>query len=278
MPSLQDIPGVEIFGKGQKDFELPVGYVDGAGKVHRNVILREMTGVEDDMLGNDDLPIGERVSNVLCACIQKLGDVSDKELIRQAVSDELKLGLPITEQDRIAAMIFLRRTSLGDTYRFSRNCPRCGERANNREVDLRTLKITGVTDPTKRRVQVTLPSSKRKAVVKVLTAKGSIEIGRLRPSMKDIKSLALLVRLESLDDKSIPDIRIGLDLIKHLPQADRNYLRQVQNAMEASVDTDVEVKCKNPVCGNAWTFPLDVGQGFFLDLDGEVATQTLTWL
>jgi hypothetical protein len=278
VPSLQDIPGVEIFGKGTKDYELPVGYVDGASKVHRNVILREMTGVEDDMLGNDDLPIGERVSNVLCACIQKIGDVSDKDTIRQAVGDDLKMGLPITEQDRIAAMVYLRRTSLGDTYRFSRNCPRCGERANNRELDLRTLKIVPVADPAKRRVQITLPSSKRKAVVKVLTAKGSIEIGRLRPSMKDIKSLALLVRLESIDDKAVPDLQGGLNMIKQLPQADRNYLRQVQNAMEASVDTDVEVKCKNPVCGNAWTFPLDVGQGFFLDLDGEVATQTLTWL
>lgn len=278
MPSLQDIPGVEVFGKGQKDFELPVGYVDGAGKTHRHIIMREMTGVEDDMLGTDDLPIGERVSNVLSSCILKLGDVTDKDTIKQAIGDDLKLGLPLTEQDRIAAMIYLRRTSLGDTYRFSRNCPRCGERANNRELDLRTLKITPVADPTKRRVQVTLPSSKRKAVVKVLTAKGSIEIGRLRPSMKDIKSLALLVRLESLDDKPIGDIRVGLDVIKNLPQADRNLLRQVQNAMEASVDTDIEVKCKNVVCGNVWTFPLDVGQGFFLDLDGEVATQTLTWL
>lgn len=277
MPSLQDIPGVEIYGKGQKDFELPVGYVDGAGKPHRHIVMREMTGVEDDMLGTDDLPIGERVSNVLSACILKLGDVSDKEVIRQAVSDDLKMGLPLTEQDRIAAMIYLRRTSLGDIYRFSRNCPRCGEAAKNRELDLRTLKITTVQDPAKRRVKLTLPSSGKTAVVKVLTAKGSIEIGRLRPVMKDIKSLALLVRLEMLDDKPV-DVRTGLDVIKHLPQADRNYLRQVQFAMEAQVETDVDVKCKNPVCGNAWTFPLDVGQGFFLDLEGEVPTQTLTWL
>ena len=277
MPSLVDIPGVEIFGHGTSLYDLPVGYVDGANKVHRHVILREMTGMEDDMLGNDDLPIGERVTNVLCACIEKIGDVTDKETIRQAVSDDLKLGMPITEQDRIAAMIYLRRTSLGDTYRFSRSCPRCGERASNREVDLRTLKITAVADATKRRVKITLPSSKQEAVVKVLTAKGSMEIGRLRPAMKDIKSLALLVRLESINGKAL-DMRTGLDLIKRLPQADRNYLRQVQNAMEASVETDVEVKCKNPICGNAWTFPLDVGQGFFLDLDGEVATQKLTWL
>ena len=278
MPSIQDIPGVEVFGKGVKDFELPVGYVDPAGKVHRHVVIREMTGVEDDMLGNDDLPIGERVSNVLSSCIQKLGDVTDQQTIRQAITDDLNAGLPLTEQDRIAAMIYLRRTSLGDIYRFTRNCPRCGEAARNREVDLRTLTITPSVDPTKRRVKITLPSSGREAVVKVLTAVGSIEIGRLRPAMKDIKSLALLVRLESLDGKSIPDIRMGLDLIKRLPQADRNYLRQVQFAMEAQVETDIDVKCKNPICGNAWQFPLDVGQGFFLDLDGEVDTQTLTWL
>ena len=280
MAGLTDIPGVEIHGKGQKDFVLPVGHIDSQGKVHDTIILREMTGVEDDMFGNDELPFGERVSAVLSACTVKLGDITDQEIIRQAISDDLKMGLPVTEQDRVAALIYLRRTTLGDTYRFSRTCPRagCKTEARNRTLDLRSLEIKKVAEPTKRRVKVKLPSSKQEAVIKVLTAKGAIEIGRLRFTDKDLKSAALLVRLESLNGKPITDMRAGLDLIKALPQADRNFMRQVTQAMEASVDTDVEVVCSNPICGGTWKFPLDVGQGFFLDLDGEVNTQTLTWL
>ena len=119
MAGLADIPGVEIHGKGAREFTLPVGYVDIAGKVHDTIVLHEMTGVEDDMLGNDDLSIGERVSNVLSSCIDKLGDLEDKEMIRRAVSDDLEgKGYPITEQDRIAAMIFLRRVTIGDLYKF----------------------------------------------------------------------------------------------------------------------------------------------------------------
>ena len=278
MPGLADIPGVEIHGKGVRDFLLPVGYVDGEGTVHDTIILREMTGVEDDMLGNDDLPIGERVSNVLSACAVKLGNIEDPDTIRKAVSDELDVGLPITEQDRIAAMIFLRRVSIGDLYKFERRCPRCSTLAENRAADLRTLKIEKCEHPQKRRVKVKLPRSKQDAVVKVLTAKDSISIGRLRPTQKDLKSLALVARIETIDSQPLGPPRVALEKIKTLPQRDRNYIRQVYNAMEAFVETEIDVECRNPLCQAQWKFPLDVGQGFFLDLEGKLSGEDLNWL
>lgn len=278
MPGLTDIPGVEIHGKGTRDFILPVGYVDASGKVHDTVIMREMTGAEDDMLGNDDLPVGERVTNVLSACIEKLGDISDKDTIRKAVADELESGMPLTEQDRIAAMIFLRRTTIGDMYKFERRCPRCGEMAKNRATDLRELKIDKAPHPERRRVEVTLPRSGKKAILKVLTAKGAVKIGRLRPTQKDLKSLAICARLETLDGKSTDNPRTALSEVKSLPQADRNMLRQAYNAMETFVETDIDVDCRNPICGATWKFPLDVGQGFFLDLEGKISDEDLNWL
>lgn len=278
MPGLTDIPGVELHGKGTRDFTLPVGYVDASGKVHDVVIMREMTGAEDDMLGNDDLPVGERVTNVLSACIEKLGDISDKEIIKKAVSDELESGMPLTEQDRIAAMIFLRRTTIGDMYKFERRCPRCSEMAKNRATDLRELKIDKAPHPERRRVEVTLPRSGKKAILKVLTAKGAVKIGRLRPTQKDLKSLAICARLETLDGKSMDNPRTALNEVKVLPQADRNMLRQAYNAMETFVETDIDVDCRNPICGATWKFPLDVGQGFFLDLEGKISDGDLNWL
>ena len=279
MPSLTDIPGVEIHGKGSRDFLLPVGHIDIEGRVHDTIILREMTGIEDDMMGNDDLSIGERVSSVLSACCSKLGDITDKDTITRAISDNLDgNGLPITEQDRIAAMIFLRRVSLGDVYKFERRCPRCSTMAENRTLDLRSLKIEKSAHPDKRRVKVKLPRSGREAVITVLTAKDAISIGRLRPTQMDLKSLALVARVASLDGEPMGHPQVALNKIKELPQKDRNYIRQVYNAMEANVETDVEVMCRNPICGAAWTFPLDVGQGFFLDLEEKVSDEDLNWL
>ena len=279
MPGLADIPGVEIHGKGARDFLLPVGYVDTEGKVHDTIILREMTGAEDDMLGNDDLPIGERVSAVLSACTVKLGDVEDRETIRKAISDDLEgQGLPVTEQDRIAAMIYLRRVSIGDMYKFERRCPRCSTMAENRATDLRELKIGKSERPAARRVKVTLPRSKKEAIIKVLTAKDAISIGRLRPTQKDLKSLAIAARVEKLDDVPFSDPRLSLRAIKDLPQKDRNYIRQVYNAMETHVETEIDVECRNPLCRATWKFPLDVGQGFFLDLEEKVSEEALNWL
>lgn len=278
MTGIADIPGLKIHGKGQMDFVLPVGYVDPENKVHNNIVVREMTGVEDDMMGNSDLPIGERVSNVLSACIVKLGDIEDRETIKKAVCDELEAGLPLTEQDRVAAMIFLRRVSVGDRYKFERTCPRCGVEAKNRETDLRTLKIEQAAHPERRRVKIELPRSKKIAIVKVLTAKGAIEVGRLRPSQEDLKSLAIVARVETLDGQSLGDPLTALAKIKALPQADRNLIRQVYNAMETNVETDIDVECRNPICLNKWDFPLDVGQGFFLDLGGTVSAEALNWL
>jgi len=278
MPGLVDIPGVEVHGKGTRDWTLPVGYVDASGKVHDQIVLREMKGEEDDMMGNDDLSIGERVSSVLTACTVKLGDVSDAEVIRQAVSDDLKLGLSLTEQDRIAAMVFLRRTTVGDIYKFERRCPRCGVLAENRTFDLRTLKIEKNAHPERRRVQIKLPRSGTDCVVKVLTAKGAAEISRLRPTTKELKSLAIVARIESIDGKPLGDPRKALAIVKELPQADRNAIRQTYNAMEAFVETDIEVECRNPICLITFTFPLDVGQGFFLDLESRLQAQDLKWL
>ena len=278
MPGVTDIPGIEVHGRGQQDFTLPVGYIDGAGKLQDQIILREMTGAEDDMMGNDDLPIGERVSNVLCACTQKLGDVDDKDIIKRAISDSLEIGLPLTEQDRIAAMIYLRRVSIGDLYKFERRCPRCNQMAENRATDLRELKIDKSPHPERRRVKLTLPSSKKECVIKVLTAKGSISVARLRPTQKDLKSLALIARVESLDGKPMGQPQKAMQIIKNLPQKDRNYIRQVYNAMEAFVETEISVECRNPICNANWKFALDVGQGFFLDLEEKVLGEDLNWL
>ena len=104
------------------------------------------------------------------------------------------------------------------------------------------------------------------------------EVGRLRPDQKDLKSLAIVARVESLDGEPLGDPLSALAKIKSLPQADRNLLRQVYNAMETFVETDVDVECRNPICRHKWDFPLDVGQGFFLDLEVTVSAEELNWL
>jgi hypothetical protein len=280
----QNVPTTE---QGNNSFTLPCGYIDPSGNLHNVIKLRELSGVEDDILDSSELSINQRISQVITACTEKLGTVTDKKVIEAAISDNLagisNTGLPLTAQDRIAALLFLRRVSIGDVYKFERRCPKCGEMNKNKQLDLRSLTITPVKDPKKRKVQVTLPRSNKMAVLKVLAAKGEEAVSDLKPTQKDIKSYAILARLESLDGKFVDSsnesaLNEALDLVKKLPQADRAYLIQVYQMIEGNVDTDIQVKCKNAMCGIEFEFPLDLGALFYSSQVNKPTEAELTWL
>lgn len=281
MPGIVDVPGVEVFGKGRGEFQLPCGYVDETGKVHKRVVLRETTGVEEDMMDDDELASNERMTAVLSACCDQIGDVKDKDRIRAIIGDTLPMGHPITSSDRIAMMIFLRQTSVGHLYHFERRCPRCSYLNKGKHVDLRTLEMKQVPEDRvgKRRVEVTLPRSGKKAVVRVLTASYESKLTELRPNQKDLRSAAILARLESLDGATLSNPHVGLAAVKALPQLDRNYLRKVYNLIEADVDTSVEVTCASKICNADFRFPIDLGQAFFSNpVEDQVTDAALNWL
>lgn len=261
-------------------FPLPCGYVDPNGNIHREICLRGMSGAEDDILDDNDLSVTERLTNVLTACTESIGRITDRKVINSAIADDLPEGggLPITAQDRIAALIYLRRATLGDTFKFERRCPRCGELNKNKMLDLRTIKIAPVADPKKRRVQVKLPRSGKNAILKVLTASGEALVAQLKPAQKDLKSHAIMARLETIDDRRMTGTAEDVEIIKTLPQEDRSYLILVYQLMEGNVDTNVQVTCKNGLCGAEFEFPLDLGQLFFTGQAKQPTADDLTWL
>lgn len=282
MPGITDVPGVEVFGKGRGEYELPCGFVDENGKVFKKAILREMTGAEEDMMDDDSIPRHVRTTNVLTECIDQLGNLTDKAKIRDVVADEVKLGKGITSTDRIALMVFLRRTSLGDIYKFERRCP-CPRQhlCKNRSLDLRTIDIKPVPEDRvgKRRVEVTLPRSSKKVILRVMTAKSEAPLVALRPTSKDLRSVAITARVESIDGQVLDDPRVAIDMVKALTQADREYIRSVYDKMEADVDTSVEVQCDHPMCAAEFSFPLELGQSFFSNGEEDGATEKeLRWL
>jgi hypothetical protein len=284
MVTNNDIPDLAVFGKGAGDFKLPCGYVDSNGKVFNRIYLREMTGVEDDILDDDELNVSERMTRVISNCTEKLSSgssdvIEDKAIISAAVGDTLKAGMPLTIPDRMAALLFIRRLSMGDTYKFDRKCPECGKVSKNKEVNLATLTMIYCKDPSKRRVQVKLPRSGKTAVLRVLSAAGERRVAEMRPTQKDVKTAAILARLESLDGKPLSgDDNKDMLLVKGLPLADRRLIISTFNVMEGSIETEIEVKCNSASCGTEYKFDLDLGQVFFSNQAEEVTSEGLTWL
>jgi len=293
MAAHNNIPDLQVFGKGRGDFKLPTGYVDKDGRVFNHIYLREMTGIEDDIMDDDDLNLSERMSRVIANCAEKLstgdsgaeGDqptmIDDKKLILAAISDNLtEGGLPITIPDRMASLLFIRRLSMGDKYQVDgRICPHCAKPIKNKHILLSDLEINYSKDPTKRRVRVKLPRSGKTAVLKVLTASNERKISEARPDLKDVKSLAILSRLDSLDGVVVSgDPETDIDLVRALPKLDRLMLIRTFNVMEGSIETEVTINCTSGLCNKEFVFDLDLGQVFFSSPELEVSLDNLDWV
>ena len=131
----------------QDIFTLPCGYVDESGTLHQKVQLREMTGVEEEILAGKG-EVTARLNRVIANCIVSLGE---------DLPGDLRLVKKLTVVDRVFLLIALRRVSLGDDYGMKIKCPACSEESNFR-VDLSGLEVRHMEDPTKRRFEGNLPS------------------------------------------------------------------------------------------------------------------------
>ena len=287
MTTNNDIPDLYVHGKGRGDFTLPAGYIDGKGRVFNHIYLREMSGVEDDIMDDDELNVSDRISRVLTNCTEKLscGEtvIDDKKVIQAAIDGELaEAGLEghaLSIPDRMAALLFLRRISVGDIYRFDRKCPECKKLLKNKEIDLSKLKITAAKDATKRRVRVTLPGCGKAAILRVLTASGERRVSEMRPTMKNVKSWAIVARLESLGGAPLPsDSEAALAVVQGLSKKDRVKLISTFNLMEGGIETEIELKCSSTTCNTEFMFDIDLGQVFFSSPEREPKPDALEWI
>jgi hypothetical protein len=287
-----NIPNLEVFGKGRGDFRLPCGYVSAEGRVYNHVYLREMSGLEDDIMGDDDLHLSDRMTQIIGNCIEKLSTISkegagpqmitDRDEIMGAVGDDLKGGLAFTIADRMACLLYIRRLSLGDNYKVDgRICPGCNKPLHNKRIDLSKLEVGFCKDATKRNVRVKLPKSKKTATLTVLAASGERRVSEARPTAKNARSYAILGRLVSIDDYAVTgenDVE-DLKVVQSLPRVDRIHLINVINIMEGSIETEIEINCNRPGCQTEFKFDLDLGQVFFSNPEEEeLSVETLDWV
>ena len=246
-------------------FELPCGWLNEDGVVYDRVKIREITGVEEDMLSAKNIQSVAKMDNLLAACITELytdeirpaehdgkissydGVVKDRELI-QCVR-EMPVG------DRVFLLIAIRRVSLGDAFEFEIKCPECNSK-ERKVVDLSTLDITQMPDKKIRFYNEQLPSG-RECRMKILTGIEEGKMSQVRVSNRDIMSKALMLRIESINDEPA-----DLASVKALSIRDRNHLRAGFNKQEGGVDTGVDISCNN--CENEYSTEIDIGQsGFF---------------
>ncbi|NJL29263.1 MAG: hypothetical protein HC897_15965 [Thermoanaerobaculia bacterium] len=118
------------------ELQLPVGYVDGEGRLHSRVVIRKMTGREEAILADRRYQKngGKLVTELLHSCLVKLGD-----LPQNGSSTVAKMY----SADRNFLLLKLRSFTFGSDLEGRYVCPSCGETMHHTdnldELPLRAL-------------------------------------------------------------------------------------------------------------------------------------------
>lgn len=226
-------------------YELPCGYLLD-GTLHTSVVVREITGTEEDIMSSGSLPGAQKVTKVLANCLESVGPITGG--MHQVVLD-------LTVGDRVYLMFAIRRATLGDEFPFTSFCPSCDKEGLYSE-DLSTLKVKAMPNPSQRIYDFNLPKSGMPVRFRVMTGADEEKLTKMK-NTTDEQSLALLIRTELLNGKPPT-----LGDIKKLGMADRNFMRDQMNDNEGSLDTEIEITCEH--CSHEYKQPLDIRQeGFF---------------
>ncbi|QXJ21272.1 hypothetical protein AGRA3207_002109 [Actinomadura graeca] len=102
------------------EFELPVGYEDGDGQVHRTAVLRKMTGRDEAVLADRrHRANGARmISELLGGCLVRLGTLE---------APGIRAAQGLYSADRQFLLIRLREITFGPEMRASYACGACHE-------------------------------------------------------------------------------------------------------------------------------------------------------
>ncbi len=244
------------------DFELPVGYTDEDGRVHRTACLRKMTGHEEALLADRKLRqnAARLVTQLLASCVKRIGEIAP---VPRTVISEL------TSPDRNFLLLQLRRITFGDTIETAYVCPSCGE--STRAVqDLDEVPVRRLNGDGQREVAVELTDGWESAkgewyTTMVFRMPTGVDEERISAVTRENPSLgmnALLTRcLVALGD--MPSDRreaLGTKVLSDLTMSDRAVIDRAFRQDMPGLDLTKNVVCDT--CGRTFRTTIDL-TGFF---------------
>jgi hypothetical protein len=247
-------------------FQLPIGYTDDEGKIHREVVLRKMTGKEEAILADrrNQRNGGKLVSELLHSCVVRLGDLT-------------KNGPSTIEgmysADRNFLLLKLRSITFGSDLPARYTCTACKESFQVMEdLDELPVRVLGEGEALDD-VVVELEDGyvdkdgqvHRALRMRLPTGADESAVASLMRQNPSIGKNALLARcLKSLGD--LPKHRleaIGPKIFAELTLADRRLIDRAINQAAPGVDLIRDIVCVN--CGGSFKSTLDMTH--FLSLE-----------
>jgi len=255
--SLPDAP------RRQFEVTLPIGYADEAGTVHREVVLRKMTGREEAILADRKFQRngGKLVTELLHSCVLSIGthQANGRGPIAKLYS-----------ADRNYLLLRLRAITFGPELPATYTCAGCGESFEVTE-DLDELPVRELPDgddPADILVELEDGYVDRDGEVHTaltLRLPTGADEEAVAAQMRDNASLgknALLARcMKSLGE--LPRHRVealGPVIMRELTLTDRRRIDRAMNDAAPGVDLTRALDC--PSCGKGFTATLDMSLFF----------------
>ena len=223
---------------------LPTGLIDDNGELHTEVVFREISGYEEDILVSK-MPVTKKINSIIENCIQKIGtiDKNDESWNRYLKS--------LIGTDRLFMLIRIRMLSLGNTLRFRTACPSCGKNLTP-VVNLEDFKVTGMKNPKERVWTGAFPRCGLSYKCKILT--GWDEEKSEKKSKEGVDSLSNLILSHLLE---VDGKKPTMHTIKTLSIMDRRHLRKEIGDTVGSIDNNIEMECNH--CGHEFDSELEIG-------------------
>jgi len=190
--------------------QLPCGYIDSKGELHRTAEVSELNGADEEALAKAS-SIAVMLNTALIRGVQKVGD-------KPALPPLLDSMLAA---DRDALLVAIRRVTYGNEIEYEVTCPHC-EFKHDSTVDLvRDLPSTSMDNPeTDRYYRV--QTSRGEAVCVLPDGKTQTEIlGSLGKSPAELNTILLLGCVTQIGGMPITSV---LDVRERMPARDRRAL------------------------------------------------------
>lgn len=228
------------------EFELPVGYVDRDGVLHKTFKLKEMTGEVDEAIADKKVRnnAGKIVTELIYGVVESIGTLPriDRNIIRQ-----------LSNPDRDFIVLMNHKYSLDEEVKYTDVCPSCGDK-NEVEVTIEHMPVKFMTEDEPRKLVITdLPNGFKDEhgnAYKEMTL--SIPNGMLQEkifSTFDKNPQQAVTQLIAMCTESIKGFEsYRFDDFSKLSKKDRKYINEKLSELEVGVEMTVEVDCAE--CGH----------------------------
>jgi uncharacterized protein DUF6760 len=235
--------------------QLPGGYWDSGGRLHRSFELSALTGREEELLLTAGAETASLVTAVLSRCLVRLGDLSP---VPSAVVRSLLVG------DRQYLLLRLRQLTFGDAVRANLLCPwpECGGRVSATF----SLSSVPVVAPPERAPTFTVPVRDAEVTFRLPTGADQEELSALAATNEAEALTRLLARC--VVGSSVED----------LSSAARAELEDHMSRLAPRVEQTMELACVE--CGRTFLAPFDIHRFLLGELrtDRELLYQEVHYL